>query len=53
MPLSGVLNVFVKQKKEEFFISTSLTHLWAWKAHEYWAEASGGEMVEPHFLPHL
>lgn len=51
MPLSGVINVFVK--KEEFFISTSLTHLWAWKAHGYWAEASGVEMVEPHFLPHL
>ena len=38
MPLSGVINVFVK--KEEFFISTSLTHLWAWKAHGYWAEDS-------------
>ena len=39
-PTKRVILGFCKAKKEEFFISTSLTHLWAWKAHEYWAEDS-------------
>ena len=35
-------------EKKDFRISTSLTHLGALKAHEYWAEASDLCLVTPH-----
>ena len=36
------------EKRKNFRISTSLTHLGALKAHEYWDEASDLCLVTPH-----
>jgi len=39
MQINSIKTLETLQKKEFSFL-TSLTHLWAVKAHEYWAEAS-------------
>jgi hypothetical protein len=40
MQINSIKTLEILQKKREFSFLTSLTHLWAVKAHEYWAEAS-------------
>ena len=39
------------RENKEFFISTSLTHFGALKAHGYWDETSGVENTLPHSQP--
>jgi len=43
----------IKHGKEDFFISTSLTHLGALRAHGYWDEVSGVENALPHSQTHF